>query len=169
VSKAFTKEDGGGGEELENLPKLEPWPADVKNYLTPDGYQDLKQWIEFLRSPESKTYRTRAFREAKLAAMLSRLAAAEEVKPPEAWTEDDPVRFGMTVTVTDEESGHTRDYTIVGVDEADGYDRISWRSPVARALLGKKGGDYVTVRLPGNKKQDLNIMTVKYEKPKKKR
>jgi transcription elongation GreA/GreB family factor len=168
VSKAFTKEDGGG-EELENLPKLEPWPADVKNYLTPEGYQDLKQWIEFLRSPESKTYRTRAFREAKLAAMLSRLAAAEEVKPPKAWTEDDPVRFGMTVTVIDEESGYTRDYTIVGVDEADGYDRISWRSPVARALLGKKAGDYVTVRLPGNKKQDLYIMTVRYEEPKKKR
>jgi transcription elongation factor GreB len=56
------------------------------------------------------------------------------------------VCFGSTVTVTDEE-GLSRTYTIVGEGEADG-NAISWLSPVAKALLGKKVGDVVLVRRP---------------------
>jgi transcription elongation factor GreB len=56
------------------------------------------------------------------------------------------VCFGSTVTVTDED-GVIRTYTIVGEGEADG-NAISWLSPVAKALLGKKVGDVVLVRRP---------------------
>ena len=62
----------------------------------------------------------------------------------------DPARvfFGAWVTVEDED-GQARQYRIVGADESDlerGY--ISIDSPVARALLGKRAGDEVTVRVP---------------------
>lgn len=62
--------------------------------------------------------------------------------------EGEKVCFGSTVTVTDEE-GLARSYTIVGEGEADMQGKeISWISPVAKALLGKKIGDLVTVRRP---------------------
>jgi transcription elongation factor GreB len=165
VSKAFTKEDAGG-EDLERVPKLEPWPAGVKNYLTPEGYRDLVSEIEWLRHPDSKSYRTRAWREARLNALASRLAAAEVVEPPKQWKEDDPVRFGATVTFIDE--GMYEEYRIVGVDETHKAKTISWTSPLARALLGKRPGEWVTVRLPGQKKRELFVFSVKYEKPKRK-
>ncbi len=62
------------------------------------------------------------------------------------YLEGPKVCFGSTVTVTDE-NGLARTYTIVGEGEADG-NAISWLSPVAKALLGKKVGDVVLVRRP---------------------
>ena len=53
------------------------------------------------------------------------------------------VHFGATVTVL-YESGKQREVTIVGVDELDSGDaRVSWRAPLARALLTAKAGDTV--------------------------
>src|SRR5687768_2169433 len=58
------------------------------------------------------------------------------------------VRFGATVTIADA-SGEEREVTIVGVDELDAGDaRVSWQSPLARALLTAQVGDTVTVRAP---------------------
>ena len=58
------------------------------------------------------------------------------------------VHFGATVTILNE-SGDEREVTIVGVDELDvGDARVSWRSPLARALLTAGVGDTVTVRAP---------------------
>jgi transcription elongation factor GreB len=59
------------------------------------------------------------------------------------------VLFGCTVTV-ENESGEDKVYTIVGVDEIDlPKGRISWVSPIGKALLGSSEGDLVTVRTPG--------------------
>jgi len=66
----------------------------------------------------------------------------------EAPTDPGRVFFGAWVTIEDED-GSSRLYRIVGADESDlerGY--ISIDSPVARALLGKRAGDEVTVRVP---------------------
>jgi transcription elongation factor GreB len=72
------------------------------------------------------------------------------------------VYFGATVTIVDE-SGDERDVTIVGVDELDlGDARVSWRSPLARALLTKKVGDTVTVRAPRGPER-LEIVAVRYD------
>ena len=58
------------------------------------------------------------------------------------------VKFGATVIVEDED-GEEKTYTIVGEGEADLKNRtISYRAPVARALLGKEVGDIVTVERP---------------------
>jgi transcription elongation factor GreA len=63
------------------------------------------------------------------------------------------VRFGVTVVLSDNDTGEEVQYTITGEDESDvSVGLISVTSPVARALLGKSVGDEVTVRVPkGNR------------------
>lgn len=57
--------------------------------------------------------------------------------------------FGATVSVEDVDSGETRDFTILGPDEADpAKGSISFLSPVGQALLGKEVGDEVTIAIP---------------------
>ena len=72
------------------------------------------------------------------------------------------VYFGATVTIVDE-SGDEREVTIVGVNELDvGDARISWRSPLAKALLKAKVGDTVTVRAPRGL-EHLEIIAIRYD------
>jgi len=72
------------------------------------------------------------------------------------------VHFGATVTIL-YETGDEREVTIVGVDELDvGDARVSWRSPLARALLTAKVGDTVTVRAPRGPER-IEIVAVRYD------
>lgn len=72
------------------------------------------------------------------------------------------VHFGATVTIG-YESGEQRDVTIVGVDELDSGDaRISWRSPLAKALLTKSVGDTVPVHAPRGV-ESVEIIAVRYD------
>jgi len=76
------------------------------------------------------------------------------------------VRFGATVEVEDED-GESFTYRIVGVDEVDAKaGKISWRSPVGHALLGKRVDDEVTIRFrAGDEEQlrELTIVEIRYE------
>ena len=72
------------------------------------------------------------------------------------------VHFGATVTIR-YETGAEREVTIVGVDELDSGDaKVSWRSPLARALLTAKVGDAVTLRAPRGPER-LEIVAVRYD------
>ena len=72
------------------------------------------------------------------------------------------VRFGATVTFRNA-SGDEREVTIVGVDELDAGDvRVSWRSPLAKALLAAEVGDTVTLRAPRGPER-LEILAVRYD------
>jgi len=72
------------------------------------------------------------------------------------------VFFGATVTF-EHENGEEREVTIVGVDELDSSDaRVSWRSPLAKALLTAKVGDTVTLRAPRGPER-LEIIAVRYD------
>ena len=72
------------------------------------------------------------------------------------------VHFGATVTF-ENEAGEAREVTIVGVDELDSGDaRVSWRSPLAKALLTAKVGDTVTLRAPRGPER-LEIIAVRYD------
>jgi len=74
----------------------------------------------------------------------------------------DRVFFGAMVTFTTE-SGDERTVTIVGTDELDsGGERISWRSPVATALLQAKVGDAVTVRTPRGPER-IEVEAIRYD------
>ena len=61
------------------------------------------------------------------------------------------------------EAGDEREVTIVGVDELDSGDaRVSWRSPLAKALLTAKVGDTVTLRAPRGP-ESLEVIAVRYD------
>ena len=71
------------------------------------------------------------------------------------------MRFGAHVRVESEEG--ERRYQIVGVDEADAArGRIAFVSPLARALLGRRVGDVVRVRLPRGE-QELEVVAIAWE------
>ncbi len=158
MSKAFTKEEEGGG--LDDLPPVDAWPAGVTNYLTPAGHAALKRELEAVRAAPRGDARRKAELEQRLQALLARLEAAEVIDP--ALQPRDVVRFGASVTVEDE-SGHTRRYRLVGVDEADPRrGLVSWRSPVARALTGRRLGDVTTLRTPAGD-EELTVVAIDYE------
>jgi transcription elongation factor GreB len=76
---------------------------------------------------------------------------------------DDKIRFGATVTIIDEE-GEAKSYTIVGVDEIDTESgKISWQSPIGKALMGKETGDEITVQTPEGPRE-VSIEEVEYSK-----
>jgi len=158
MSKAFTKEGEGGG--LEELPPVDAWPAGVKNYLTPAGHAALKREVDALREAPRGDAQSKLKLEARLAALLSRLDAAEVIDP--AAQPRDVVRFGATVTV-EAGDGAERRYRIVGVDEADPKrGQVSWRSPVARALTGRRVGDTATLHTPAGD-EELAVTKIEYE------
>ncbi|MEZ4445700.1 MAG: transcription elongation factor GreB [Polyangiaceae bacterium] len=73
----------------------------------------------------------------------------------------DVVFFGATVEVEDEE-GVTKRYTLVGEDESEpAAQRVSWRSPLGRALLKRRVGDFVVVRRPAGD-MELEILSIRY-------
>lgn len=94
--------------------------------------------------------------EGRIQELQAKLASAEVVIPSEI--KSDRVVFGATVTITDVEEGGEITYQIVGLDEADvKAGKISILSPLARALIGKKSGDVVTVQSPkGEKEYEIN-------------
>jgi transcription elongation factor GreB len=87
---------------------------------------------------------------------------ATEVVDPAAREDTDQVFFGATVTVIGSD-GVEKTYSIVGIDETDlTRGRISWISPLAKALIKSREGDTVTVRTPGGD-ESLEIVGVEYK------
>jgi transcription elongation factor GreB len=92
---------------------------------------------------------------------LSRRMKAVKVVDPTRQSDRQRVWFGATVTVADEDDNE-RTVTLVGEDEADASaGRISWRSPLARALRGATVGDLRRVDLPAGPK-DYEVMKIRY-------
>lgn len=93
--------------------------------------------------------------EGRISEIQSKLASAEVVNASEI--KADRIVFGAHVKITDIESNEESAYQIVGVDEADvKKGMISILSPLARALIGKKVGDTVTVQSPkGDKEYEI--------------
>lgn len=91
-----------------------------------------------------------------------RLDSAVVVDP--GATEHDSVRFGASVEVEDED-GNNKRYMVVGPDEANpGVGRISFQSPLGRALMKRKVGDVVTVQRPAGD-VELEILSIRYGDP----
>ena len=142
MSKAFTKEDHDGEEPLP--PYHAPWPVGTRNYITAAGYARLRAERDEL-ARLAPTFETRR----RLAIVAVHLEAAEVVAPVEGHIAR--VQLGTKVTV---EGERTRSYSIVGVDEVDvARGRVSWLSPIAKALLGRAVGDEVQMRAPGGEEQ----------------
>ena len=163
----------------------EPGPR-LKNYITPAGLQRLKDEHRFLMSRERPAvthvvawaasngdrsenadylYGKRRLRQidSRIRFLMKRIDAAEVVDPaaPRPGSAAARVFFGATVTYKDP-GGREHFVCIVGIDEVDVNRRyISWRSPLARALMKSTTGDRVVVHAPG-KTEHVEILDVEY-------
>ncbi len=178
MSKAFTRE-----REDEEVLAPEPAPSSAKNYITPGGYArlkaELKQLVEQERPEVVRTvswaakngdrsengdylYGKKRLREIdrRVRFLIKRLEAAEVVDS--AGRDSDQVFFGSSVRIKTK-NGKEQTVTIVGVDETDtAKGRVSWISPVARALIKSREGDKVLLRTPAGP-QELEILEVTYD------
>jgi len=101
------------------------------------------------------------FIEGRIIELESKLANAQVIDPS-LLDDDSRVVFGSTVELMETAGGEKVTYQIVGEDEADlKLGKISYSSPIAKALIGKFSGDVVEVRTPGGVKE-LEIVDVKY-------
>jgi len=184
MSKAFTKEtDSDDDEELEEALTL---PANVKNYMTPAGHAALEDELRHLKRVERPKiveivswaagngdrsengdyiYGKKRLREIdrRLRYLAKRLESAEVVDPARQQGLEQ-VFFGATVTyMTADDKEHT--VTLVGIDEAEvTKNKISWISPLAKALMKARVGDQVEVRAPGGV-ESIEIAAIAYLQP----
>lgn len=181
MNKAFVKEPDSETDE-DDAPGLPALPAGGKNYMTPAGHARMKAEFDQLWKVERPRlvetiawaasngdrsengdyiYGKKRLREIdrRIRYLSKRLDHAEVVNPADR-EETGQIFFGATVTVDD--AGKEETYSIVGLDEADpGRNRISWVSPLARALLKAREGEIVALQTPGGKKA-LEILEVRY-------
>jgi transcription elongation factor GreB len=95
------------------------------------------------------------------AGFLAKRMKAVTIVDPAAQADHSRVWFGATVTIADE-NDLERIVTLVGADESDaGAGRISWTSPMARALRGAAVGDLRRVALPGGE-SEVEVMAIAY-------
>jgi len=135
--------------ELEHLKRVER-PRIVRAIAEARAHGDLKENAEYHAAREQQS-----FAEGRIQEIESKLSRAQIIDITRL-APDDKVIFGATVTVINLDSDETRVYRIVGDDEADvKAGRISYQSPIARALIGKRVGDEVAVQTPSG--------TVSYE------
>jgi transcription elongation factor GreB len=182
MSKASNPQADTDEEDAEQ--GLPPIPAGVKNYITPAGFKRLKdealhlldkerpelvKVIQWAASNGDRSenadyiYGKRRLREIdrRIRFLTKRLDAAVVVDPATREATDQ-VYFGATVTVAHAD-GEEKTYAIVGIDEADAsLGRISWISPLARAMLKAREGDTVILRTPAGN-EPLDIVAVVYK------
>ncbi len=180
MSKAFVKEDDEGDEDLAEA--AEALPPGAKNYITPAGFQMLKDELAALRAERPVVVNTvswaasngdrsenadyqygkRRLREIdrRVRFLLWRMELSEVVDPAKQ-QHLDKAFFGATVTyVNGRDEEHT--LTIVGVDEVSRRPGlVSWISPIAKAMRGSRVGDTVRFRTPGGV-EEIEVLRIKY-------
>ncbi len=179
MSKAFTRESDTEDDEV----GLPPLPAGGKNYITPQGYADLRaELFDLIDNERPKVvdivhwaasngdrsengdyiYGKKRLREIdrRIRFLTKRLEIAE-VTDPTVHFGKDQVFFGATVTYV-EEDGDERTVTILGIDEADSLKgEVTWISPIARALIKAREGDVVKLVTPVGV-QEIEVLSVNY-------
>jgi len=129
--------------ELEQLKKIER-PKVVQAIAEARAHGDLKENAEYHAAREQQSFMEGRIQE--IEGKLSHVQIIDITKIPES----DKVIFGCTVDIVNVDSDEVKQYKIVGDDEADiKQGKISYQSPIARALIGKEVGDVVRVVTPG--------------------
>ena len=141
MSRGFIKE--GDQEEIPKVPLRAYLPDGVPNYVTKEGLKALKEELKNLEAERVKAgdnYIMVNFLDATIKLLVDRINSAVEVDLPKA---KDTVSFGAWVRY------NGRVVRIVGVDEADvNKGLISFISPIAKVLIGKKAGDIIELKGP---------------------
>ena len=184
MSKAFTREDDAPEADFEGDEEANPIPAGSKNYLTPVGWQRMRDELRWLVNVERPAVTSVVSWAAKLGdrsenadyqygkkrlreidrriRYLTKRIEAAEVVDPSTREETDQVFFGATVTYATAK-GDEQTIAIVGIDETDpARHYVSWISPIARALIKAREGDTVQLRTPGGD-EEIEILEVRYE------
>ena len=168
MSRGFVKEDDleHAGTDVPERP-ISAHP----NYVTANGYAQLQAQATTLeqaiiklktKKDDQQTQQQLAIANRDLRYVAARLDSALQANTGAASSlAQENIVFGATVTVEDE-NGDTHCYQIVGEDEADiKLHKVSWTSPLAKALIGQKVGDNVVwVRPAGN--MALEITDIKF-------
>ena len=140
MSRGFIKE--GDQEEIPMVPPRAYLPNGVPNYVTKEGLDALKEELKTLEAERVKAgdnYIMSNFIEAKMKLLVGRINSAVEVDLSKA--DKTMVSFGAWVRY------NGRVVRIVGVDEADvNKGLISFVSPLAKSLMGKKVGDVIGIK-----------------------
>jgi transcription elongation factor GreB len=180
MSKALTKESDSADSEVEEADAL---PAHAKNYVTPAGlaalqeefrrllYQERPKVVEIVswaagngdRSENGDyIYGKKRLREIDLRVRyLTKHIESAEVVDPERQKKQDQVFFGATVEYTRKDNTQQK-VTIVGIDEAElANGKISWLSPVARALMKAHVGDVIEFRTPAGP-ETVAVLSIEY-------
>ncbi|MES2025141.1 MAG: transcription elongation factor GreB [Pseudomonadota bacterium] len=176
-----TENDDDDGEN--NAPAI---PAGTKNYMTPQGHLRMKnellklidvdrpevvQIVSWAASNGDRSengdyiYGKRRLRQidGRIRFLTKRLDLAEIVDPS-IHHGSDQIFFGATVKY-ETQAGEEHTVTILGIDELDPLNgKISWISPVARALTKARVGDTITLKTPGGV-EELLILEVSYPAP----
>jgi transcription elongation factor GreA len=141
--------------ELERLVSTERRQI-VKEIEVARGHGDLSENAEYHAAKEKQ-----GLIEAKIRDMQHKLAHAQVVDPLQVTAER--VAFGATVRLLNTETDEELVYQIVGEDEADHkIGKISFKSPIARAMIGKEEADDIRVRTPGGIRL-FEILEIRYE------
>ena len=143
-------------DELSDL-KSKQRPAVIQAIAEAREHGDLKENAEYHAAREQQ-----GFIEGRIKEIEAKLSNAQVIDVTTLDAQGKVV-FGSTVKLVDVETDAEITYQIVGDDEADlKSGRISFGSPVAKALIGKSEGDEVAVNVPGGMKE-YEILAVSYE------
>jgi transcription elongation factor GreA len=141
-------------EELRHL-RTEERPSIIRQIAEARTHGDLSENAEYHAARDRQS-----FIEGRIAELEEIVASVEVINP--ANLSGDYVTFGAHVWLVDEETDKEATYQIVGVHEADiKANRLSISSPLAKALIGKKVGDSVSVPAPGGDRS-YEILGIKF-------
>jgi transcription elongation factor GreB len=182
MSKAFVAESEEADADAESAESA-ALPVGTQNYMTPAGYTRLQAELAYLVKTERPRvvsvvswaagngdrsengdyiYGKKRLREIdrRIRYLTKRIENAVVVDPAQQENVEQ-VFFGATVTILDGE-GVEASYQIVGIDEADATQgRISWLSPLARALMKAREGDQVRFHSPAGWRL-LEVVAIRY-------
>jgi transcription elongation factor GreA len=140
--------------ELRDLKSVER-PAIIRAISEARTHGDLSENAEYHAARERQS-----FIEGRIQELEEIIANAEVIDP--STLSGSHVKFGAHVKVVDEETEKEATYQIVGVHEADiKVSRLSISSPLAKALIGKKVGETVSVPAPGGDRS-YEILEIRY-------
>jgi transcription elongation factor GreA len=130
-------------------------PRVIQQIVDARGAEDLSENVEYHLATELQSVN-----DARIVELEDKLARAEIIDISKLSGET--ITFGATVTLIDENTDNRSVWQIVGEPEADPKKRkISFASPLARALIGKKKGSEIEVAAPGGAKE-YKVLTVEW-------
>lgn len=137
----------------------------IREVDRPENVKDIEEALEHGDLRENAEYHAAKERQGQLDAELRlveyQLGRAQVIDP--ASIKSETIGFGATIKLLDMDTDKEKTYALVGEQEADvDRGRISIKTPIARALLGKREGDDVTIKLPRGE-VEYEVLSVEYK------